>query len=158
MDYSAQPAVSIATVDLKQQPRRNPTRTARPPPGLDLDTWDFADSTATTCGRVSPDRVRAVLAGEGADLIRHPEDHELLWIQRSEFCPNGGLGMFLRPRKEDCELDTSWQSTLGIPQIPSRLLTGRRLRDGQPVITCSVTHRTDMWSMGISRVRLHGRM
>ena len=79
--------------------RRNPPRVARPPKGLDLDTWDFANTPGTACGLIPPDRALAVLAGEGAAIIRHPDDHSQLWIRRSEFCPNGGFGMFFAAPK-----------------------------------------------------------
>ena len=59
-------------------PRRNPPRVARPPPGLDLNTWEFADNSLTTCGFIPPDRASAILAGEGAEIIRHPDDHRQL--------------------------------------------------------------------------------
>ena len=79
--------------------RRNPTRSARPPKGLDLDTWDFADSDFTACGLISPDRVSEILAGEGAELISHPDDHVQMWIRRSVCCPEGGYGLFFAAPK-----------------------------------------------------------
>lgn len=61
---------------------------------MDLDNWEFADASLTTCGRIAPERIDDILAGEGVEMIRHPEDHNLLWIRPSVFCPNGGFGMF----------------------------------------------------------------
>ena len=69
----------------------------------------------------------------------------LLWIRRSEFCPDGGFGLFfLRLRKEDCVQGTFWQSTQGNPQVLSGLVTGKRWPDGPPVIMYLVTQHTDM--------------
>ena len=57
------------------------------------------DTSFTTCGLIPPERAPAVLAGDGVVLHRHPDDHGQLWIRNSEFCPNGGLGIFFAAPK-----------------------------------------------------------
>ena len=87
-------AEDLNSGDAPLPPRRNPVRTARPPQGLDLDNWEFADTSISSCGFIPPDKVAAILASEGVEIRRHPDDHGQLWIRKSFFCPNGGFSLF----------------------------------------------------------------